>query len=107
MSIMLKRNGFEVICAEDLDSAIDLYKNSFDMGRVIDLVVTDLRIGEYGTADELLAELRNINPLVKCVLTSGTDRQTIKDLCDKYGFTDMIPKPFRYNDLINLVYAVV
>lgn len=107
ISIMLKRSGFDCICAEDIDTAIELYTNSCNEGRKIDLVVTDLKIGECGTADELLAELRIVNPLVKCVLTSGTDKQTIKDICKKYGFTDMIPKPFRYNDLVNMVYHVV
>lgn len=105
--ILCSRNGIEMICADSIDTAVKSYRKYKNMGKSIDLVITDMTIGEYDTAEKLLVQLRVINPLVRCVLTSGMDRGSIEEICEKNGFISALPKPFRFNQLMDTVNASI
>lgn len=61
--ILCSRNGIEAVCVDSIETAVSKYREYMENGNMIDLVITDMTIGEYDTGEELLDQLRMINPM--------------------------------------------
>lgn len=86
--------GYEVETAADGAEAIDLFKNAKSSGRAFAAVVLDLTVSGGMGGVEAAARLREIDPSVKLIVSSGySDAPVLSDL-RSYGFDDMIPKPW-------------
>jgi two-component system, NtrC family, response regulator PilR len=98
LEIVLSGAGYQVVCAEDNDSAMDLIKQNS-----LDLVLTDLRIGSDRDAGmRLLTWLRDDGPGIPAIMmTAYGSVETAIDAM-KSGAVDYIMKPFK-NDEIKLV----
>jgi CheY-like chemotaxis protein len=86
---ILESLGYSVVTALSGESAIDLYKRDPD----IDLVILDMIMPEMG-GGEVFDQLRQINPEVKVILSSGysLNGQAI-DIMER-GCSGFIQKPF-------------
>lgn len=101
LEIMLKKEGYEVICAEDGEKAIDtLKKKSFD------LVISDLQMPKV-TGMELLDHVnKNYPGLLFLMITAfGTTETAVEAM--KNGAYDYITKPFKLDEVrINISNAL-
>jgi two-component system cell cycle sensor histidine kinase/response regulator CckA len=88
---ILKRMGYDVITAKNGKEAIELYKEN--KARV-DIVVLDMIMPEMG-GGETYDRLKEINPNVKVLLSSGYSIEGQANEIIKRGCDGFIQKPFR------------
>lgn len=101
LEIMLKKEGYDVVCVEDGQEAIDiLKKKSFDM------VISDMQMPNV-TGIELLRHVKEQSPdLTFMMITAfGTTETAVEAM--KLGAYDYITKPFKIDEVrINIANAL-
>jgi signal transduction histidine kinase/ActR/RegA family two-component response regulator len=98
--------GCKVVTAENSKEAVERYREARDMGRTFDLVILDLTVPGGHGGMEALGLLREIDPDVRAVVSSGySDSWMIKNFRD-YGFWGALPKPYRLADLRRLIESI-
>jgi two-component system, cell cycle sensor histidine kinase and response regulator CckA len=102
LSIMLKKSGHTVKSAREGNEAIKYYKEAQESGKPFDLVFMDLTIrGGLGGRDTLKI-LKEYNPKIKSVVSSGYSDSSLSNY-KKDGFSAMLPKPYSRNDLAKAI----
>jgi len=96
---LLTHLGFEVTVAVDGQEAIRKYRTFRKAGRPFDAVILDLVVPGGMGALECLKELKNMDPSVRVILSSGHTADPIMRDYRKYGFDDTIMKPYRLDEL--------
>ncbi len=94
----LSDKGYEIILASNGPEALDKFRQN--EGKV-DLVLLDLVLPEKNGM-EILEDLRQINPRVKAILTSGYNQNITENILDK-DLTSFLQKPFRIATLIQKI----
>lgn len=87
---MLEQGGYRVVGAKDGAEARDLYRRQHNQ---IDLVLCDMALPKFGGWTVYLM-LKEINPQVKVILTSGYLDPKIKSELVQGGAMDFIAKPY-------------
>jgi two-component system, cell cycle sensor histidine kinase and response regulator CckA len=96
---ILTRFGYEILLAADGMEAVEIYKAEHQR---IALVILDLFMPKM-SGDETFQELRQINPDIKALFSTGYSQNIkIQDLL-KTGIKGLIPKPFSVTELIQSV----
>ena len=91
---VLTKLGYEVQTARDGAEAIALFENAKACGRGFDAVLLDLTVSGGMGGLEAAARLKELDSSVKLIVSSGySDAPVLSDL-RKYGFDDVIPKPW-------------
>lgn len=101
LEIMLRKEGYEVTCAEDGQKALDIIKK-----KSIDLVISDLQMPNM-TGIELLRNVRDQYPemLFMMITAFGTTETAVEAM--KLGAYDYITKPFKIDEVrINISNAL-
>ena len=102
-SEMLKMIGFEVIAAADGRDALEKYRQH---GEQIDLVLMDLNMPNLN-GEEAFHELREIDPEVRVILSSGFSEQEVTRKFMGKGLEGFVQKPYTLAALKNLVRTVM
>ena len=76
------------------------------MGERFDVVILDLTIPGGMGGGETIQELREIDPFVKAIVSSGYSTDPIMADYAEYGFSDVIANPYRMRDLSETLVAV-
>ncbi|TAK06953.1 MAG: PAS domain S-box protein [Candidatus Manganitrophaceae bacterium] len=92
---ILEHKGYRVLTAEDGRETIEIFSAQ---KAEIDLVVLDLTM-PHRSGGEVLRQLRQIEPKLKVVVSSGHRTDHSLDLTDVL----FLPKPYRPNDLLRIV----
>jgi PAS domain S-box-containing protein len=92
--IVLHYLGYEVEFAGDGSEAITLYKEAKDKGQPFSAVILDLNVTDGKGAKETIAELLQIDPQVKAVLTTGYSDDPVVSEISKYGFSAAVAVPY-------------
>jgi len=105
-SRMLASMGYEVQATDEGAEAIAAYRSAFAAGNAFDAVILDLTIpGGMGGA-ETLRHLREINPDIRAVVSSGYSNDPVMSNYQEYGFCNVIAKPYRSGDLSRVMREV-
>jgi len=99
---MLRKSGFAVIEAGDGFAGVEAFKA---MAQKIKVVLLDMNLPGKSGAD-VLAELRQIRPNVKVILTTGYSQETALKTIDKDEFARFMPKPYRLGDLVDCIQKI-
>jgi PAS domain S-box-containing protein len=99
----LKRMGYDVITAKNGKEAIELYK---EHKAKVDIVVLDMIMPEMG-GGETFDRLKEINPNVKVLLSSGYSIEGQANEILKRGCDGFIQKPFRMRMLSRKIREVL
>lgn len=103
LKAMLHRMGFGVAVAPEGRAALELFRGALAEGDPFVLVMVDLTvIGGWGGQQTAL-EIKAIEPSTKIIATSGYATDPIFANFQKYGFSGILPKPFLYQELRDLV----
>jgi signal transduction histidine kinase/ActR/RegA family two-component response regulator len=86
--------GYEVQTARDGAEAIALYEEAKAMGKRFDAVLLDLTVSGGMGGIEAAAKLKEIEPSLILIVSSGYADAPVMSDFDKYGFDDVIPKPW-------------
>ena len=102
VSIALRRSGYTVIEASDGVTAVELFRANSSS---IDVVLLDMTLpGKSGP--EVYAQLQEIQPRVKVVLTTAHSHQAaLNKLMGREGWA-FIRKPYQLSDLIDLLQRI-
>ncbi len=96
---MLSHLGMQAEFATNGEEAIRLYAQAIESGRPYDLVIMDLTIPGKMGGKEAIALLKEINPEVKAIVSSGYSNDPVMAQYSRYGFSGVIAKPYRMEDL--------
>lgn len=104
---MLSRIGFGVEFARDGAEAINLYKKALESGEPYDAVIMDLTIPGGMGGKEAIKKLLAIDPQIKAIVSSGYSTDPIMAEFKKYGFSDVVVKPYRTEELSKVLHKVM
>ncbi len=104
---MLTFLGYEVEVAKDGDEAVKLYKEKFRSDHPFDVVITDLTIRGGMGGKVAVGELINFDPNVKAIVSSGYSSDDALSNYKRHGFYDMIPKPYKLEQLGKVLSRVI
>jgi CheY-like chemotaxis protein len=93
--------GFEL--AADGEEAVEAYRKAFEAGRSFDIVILDWHVEGGKGGAEAIAELREIDPKVVAVASSGDIAVLTGDRATGSGFAATISKPYSMTDLQNCI----
>ncbi|MEW5818215.1 MAG: PAS domain S-box protein, partial [Spirochaetota bacterium] len=100
---MLIDLGYEVESAGEGSEAVSLYKRAKESGQGFDAVILDLTVPGGMGGKETIEELREIDPEVKAIVSSGYSTDPILSDYQCYGFRGAIAKPFEIKALSQVV----
>jgi PAS domain S-box-containing protein len=103
----LKLFGYEVKGSTDGDEAVSLYKDALNEGKPFDIVILDLTIPGGMGGEDTLKKLREINPKVKAIVSSGYSEDPVMAEYKKHGFNAIVSKPYQYEDLCEVIRKVM
>ncbi len=95
----LETFGCEVEEAADGAAAIGAYARAADEGRPFDLVLVDLTIPGGMGGEDAVARMREIDPGVVAIVSSGYSGDAILSDYAAHGFSGVLPKPYRVDAL--------
>jgi len=104
---MLNYIGYKVEFAVDGVEAIVLYKKAKELQQPFDAVIMDLTIPGGMGGEEAIKKLRELDPEIKAIVSSGYSNAPIISQFQEYGFSGVIPKPYEVKDLSEVLQKVI
>ncbi|KAA3633625.1 MAG: response regulator [Calditrichaeota bacterium] len=102
-SRVLSKAGFEVVTVTDGESALLSYKQAYNSTSRFDIVILDLVVPEGLGGKETIDQLRHIDPYVKAIVCSGYSNDPIMSFYTQYGFSAVLSKPYKPEELVDIV----
>lgn len=103
IAVTLRRDGHEVVETADGHDTIRLYRESMETGRPFDLVLSDLTIIHGLGGVETIRALREMDPGVVAIVSSGYSDAPAMARPEAFGFSAVLPKPYPPRELRSLV----
>ena len=99
VSKMLRKVGYKVDCVENGEEAIEFFDRAKNSGTPYDAVILDLTIQGGMGGVETVKKLKEIDPEVYCIVSSGYSAGPVIEQYINYGFSAYLNKPFSIKDL--------
>jgi CheY-like chemotaxis protein len=100
---MLSIFGYDVAFANDGVGAKLRYERAMKDGHPFVLVIMDLTIPGGMGGTEAIKVLKEVDPNVKAVVSSGNPNDPAMQHCTQFGFACAIQKPYNLKDLQNML----
>ena len=100
---MLKDAGFIVEKAVNGEEAVELYEKAMSEGEPFDAIILDLTVPGGMGGYETLEKIKESDPSVVAIASSGYSEDDIISNPEKYGFAASLPKPYlreTFSDII-------
>ena len=107
VSSMLEYLGYEVELSRNGQEAIDKYQIALGTGNPIGAVIMDLTIPGGKGGKEVIQDLLAMDPQVRAIVSSGYSNDPIMTSCTEYGFKGVVKKPFKMEDLRDVLEEVL
>ena len=98
--------GYEIDTAVDGREAIEKYRAAKKAGTPFDVVILDLTIPGGMGGIKAFAQLKEIDPGVKAIVSSGYSSDSVMADYAKLGFAGIIPKPYKMDALSRILAKV-
>lgn len=96
---MLTFLGYEVTTVPNGEEAIETYRETLEKNEPYDAVILDLTIRGGMGGKDTIEHLRQIDPQVKAIVSSGYSNDPIMANYEEYGFSAMVPKPYKLEEM--------
>jgi PAS domain S-box-containing protein len=100
---MLESCGYEVVHAKNGEEALELYKGAMNDALPIDVVIMDLTIPGGWGGQETISILKEIDPSVTAIVSSGYSNDPVMANFKDYGFKGCLTKPYLMGALTDAV----
>ncbi len=97
--VLEKTTDYKVVFAKDGAEAIRLYKKAKKAGSPFAAVIMDLTIVGGMGGKEAIEKLKKYDPEVKAIVCSGYSEDPVMSDHRKYGFCDMLAKPYSIKEM--------
>ena len=104
---MLESLGYKFDLAKNGEEAIQFYKRYLNIGRPYDLVIMDLTIIGGMGGEQAYKHLKELDPELRAVITSGYDNDEMARQYLEMGFCGYLTKPYRVADLGRIIKTVL
>ena len=104
---MLSFYGYQVVPTKDGAEMIEEYKRAMNDGDPFAAVIMDLTIPGGMGGQEALAYLRDIDPKIKAIISSGYANDPVMAEYERYGFTGVVTKPYEIDELNEVLTKVL
>jgi PAS domain S-box-containing protein len=99
--------GYSVTLAVDGAEAVDLYRKTLDSGRPFDAVILDLTVPGGMGGKEAIEQLRQLNPAIKAIVSSGYSDDPVMARYRDHGFVGVVTKPYMIAELSEVLRRVL
>ena len=106
-SEMLGYLGYETVQVKNGMEAVELYASAKLAGTPFQSVIMDLTIPGGMGGKETIEKLKEIDPDVKAIVSSGYSNDPVMANFEKYGFVAMMVKPYRMDDLKKVMQKIM
>ena len=103
----LGRAGYDVAETTNGQDALDAHDLAKAEGRAFDLILSDLTIEDGMGGIEMMKELRQRDPEIPAIVSSGYADSPAMAAPGEYGFDAVLPKPYPPRELLRLVAATL
>ena len=100
---MLETLGYTVECTMNGADTVDLYKKRKEEGKPFSAVIMDLTVPGGMGGKEAMKLLLEIDPNIKAIVSSGYSTDPIMSNFREYGFTAVLRKPYRLQEMSMLL----
>ena len=101
LTLMLGRLGYDVTCVPSGEQAVAEYAAAKQSGRPFSAIILDLTIANGMGGLETFRTIREADPQVRAIVSSGHTRDPSVVAYREAGFLSVLPKPFRLDDVVN------
>ncbi|NWJ98031.1 MAG: PAS domain S-box protein [Chloroflexi bacterium] len=99
----LQKFGHRVEIAKDGGEVLQLYQAALEQGQPFDVVLLDLTIPGGMGGKQTIVKLLELDPQVKAIVCSGYSSDPIMSNYQEYGFKEALLKPYRLQELSNVL----
>ena len=103
----LKGEGFEIVETADGSDTVKRYSEAMIAQKPFDLVLIDLTIPLGMGGARAMELLRQADPEVDAIVSSGNRSDPAMLQPSAHGFADVLPKPYDSRDLVRIVKQVL
>ncbi len=104
---LLERVGLETQAVGDGTAVLREYALAKEAGRPFDVVILDLTVPGGMGGLETIEKLRQMDPQVRAIVSSGYSRDPVLAQYQAHGFLGMVPKPYDLHELVKVVHTVM
>jgi CheY-like chemotaxis protein len=104
---MLEKNGCRVQTASDGEMAIEMYGDAMAKGDPFDLVIMDLTVPGGLGGDAAIKRLREMDPQVKAIVSSGYADDALRANDADYSVKAVVYKPYTMDRLMDAVHRAL
>lgn len=104
---MLEMLGYQADTATNADETILKFRKARELGRVYSAVILDLTMAGGPGGEEVVGQLRAIDPAVKAIVSSGYATDDNAEHYRQLGFVATLSKPYRSSDLGRVLKEVI
>ena len=97
--LILQTIGYEVELARDGAECIERYLRARSDGKPFDVIILDLTIANGMGGKETIRRIRDMDPTVKAIVSSGYSLDPVMANFREYGFSGVVPKPYKIEDM--------
>lgn len=95
--------GYDVAEANDAEQAIKACEEAVASGHKFELVISDLRLPGNMTGEDAVRRMRELDPDLKSIISSGYDSDPVMSRFRDHGFCAAISKPYDISKLGRVV----
>ncbi|MBU0484884.1 MAG: response regulator [Proteobacteria bacterium] len=99
--------GYEVKCVADGAEVVAAYEQALTDNRPFNAVILDLTIPGGMGGVETMEKLLVLDPGVRAIVSSGYSEDPVMADFKKYGFTGVVPKPYRVEELSQVLHDIL
>jgi PAS domain S-box-containing protein len=107
LTTLLRKFGYETETADDGVEAIERFTAARSGGTPFDAIIMDLTIPNGMGGCEAIRRLRELDPIVRAIASSGYSLDPVMANYRDYGFCGVIPKPYRAEELNRVLKEVI
>ena len=104
---MLEHLGYEVVMAANGVEAVDIYQTGLAENKTFDAVILDLEVPGQMGGSEAGKKILALNPAAKIIVSSGYSNDSSMAYSSEYGFSSIIPKPYKIQEMSRKLHEVL
>ena len=104
---MLKKLGYKVNYSVDGDEALRSYKDALKSDNPYDVVILDLTVPGGMGGIQAIQKLKELNPEVRAIVSSGYSNSPVMADYKNYGFSGILAKPYTLKQLGKVLSEVI